>query len=107
MPASKAREVNLKTKYGITGADVEAMLAAQGGRCAICRSNSHGHKNWHVDHDHVSGRVRSILCGRCNPGLGHFRDNPGNLLAAIAYLGNHGTPFIGTPISDWLKANPL
>jgi hypothetical protein len=107
LPKDVARDANLRTKYGISLVKRDAMLADQDGRCAICFSDSHGHKDWHVDHDHVTGTVRAILCGRCNPGLGHFRDKPGSLLSAVVYLGNHGTPFIATPISDWLKANPL
>lgn len=61
------------------------MLATQGGRCAICRELP-GRKALHVDHDHASGRVRGLLCFRCNAGLGNFRDDPGTLKAALSYL---------------------
>lgn len=81
------------------------MLAAQGNRCAICRADSPGHKDWHVDHDHMTGKVRAILCCACNQGLGHFYDSPSALIESIVYLGRHGTPFIGTPVADWLRAN--
>lgn len=97
----------MKVKYGLTGADVDAMVAAQGGCCAICKSKTHGHKNWHVDHDHVTGCVRGVLCGHCNPGLGNFKDSPAALVSAAVYLGDRGYQFIQTPIADWLKANPL
>lgn len=79
-------------KYGITVADYEARLAAQSGACAICRSSFNVHRGTTavrlaVDHDHVTGRVRGLLCSRCNTGLGLFGDNPTLLRDAIAYLG--------------------
>lgn len=74
--------------YGITPAQYEAMLVAQGGSCAIC-----GTTRWmgngnvpHTDHDHVSGVFRGILCNNCNLGLGRFADDPARLRAAAAYL---------------------
>ena len=74
-------------KYGITDADYNAILESQGGRCAICRTDkSNGNGRFCVDHDHGSGAVRGLLCNMCNWGLGHFKDSPENLSAAISYL---------------------
>lgn len=88
-----SREYHLRRRYGIGVADVERMLAAQGGVCAICgRAGPE-----HVDHDHVTGGVRGILCFNCNGGLGHFRDNVEYLTKAITYL--RGT----TP---WVEISP-
>lgn len=74
--------------YGITEDQFAAQLAAQGGKCAICRTDDWPGKGNapHVDHDHATGRVRGILCGVCNNGLGSFRDDPARLRAAADYL---------------------
>jgi hypothetical protein len=63
-------------------------LAEQGGRCAICgvREEDAPRKTLLLDHDHVTRQPRSLLCHNCNCGLGHFRDDPARLRAAIAYL---------------------
>ena len=62
------------------------MLGAQRGRCAIClRPQEKGV----IDHDHRTLLIRGVLCGACNSGLGLFRDNPADLLAAVAYLNHH------------------
>lgn len=77
--------------YGITGEEYEAMLAAQNGCCAICESSEWSGKDRapHVDHDHVTGKVRALLCGNCNNGLGNFGDDPARLRAAAEYLERH------------------
>lgn len=92
-PHAKAlqREWRYRTKYGITVAEFEVMLADQHRRCAICGSGL-DEATWHLDHDHESGQVRGILCELCNKGLGQFKDNPDRLLAAAAYLIQHQTP---------------
>ncbi|MER7596264.1 endonuclease VII domain-containing protein [Streptomyces hydrogenans] len=74
--------------YGITEEEYVVMLEAQGHACAIC-----GSKEWpgkdnrpHVDHCHSTGRVRGILCGRCNVALGLMDDDAGRLRTAAEYL---------------------
>jgi hypothetical protein len=63
------------------------MLAKQGNMCAICCTpKTASIKRFAVDHCHSSGRVRGILCARCNSILGHSRDNIETLKAAIRYL---------------------
>jgi hypothetical protein len=81
------RTQNLKRKYGITIKQFEAMLAAQGGTCAVCAGPPLGKGNqYHVDHDHRTGRIRGILCHKCNVALGLVSDSPLHLRALIAYL---------------------
>lgn len=74
-------------KYGITLKEFNSKLRSQDGKCAICQKPTHhGKGGFAVDHNHVTGAVRGILCGHCNGGLGHFKDNIQSLHAAIKYL---------------------
>lgn len=76
-----------RRNYGVTADQVEAMRAEQGGCCAICqRALTEANRETHVDHDHKTGRVRGLLCRRCNSGLGFFGDSVEALRAAILYL---------------------
>ena len=66
------RKSHLKRTYGLTVEEYDAMLAAQGGGCAICGRPPRADISLHVDHDHNTGAVRGILCFRCNgPGSEH------------------------------------
>lgn len=77
-----------RSQYNLTAGQMTAMLAEQGGGCAICRTTDPGgrHGAFHVDHDHATGTVRGLLCSDCNFGLGKFKDDPVSLQAAIDYL---------------------
>lgn len=90
--ADPTRDLDAKRKYryGIDRATYDAMLAAQHGRCAIC-GGPPGRSRLHVDHDHITGAVRGLLCGPCNQGLGFLRDDPDVLRAALRYLEAHAT----------------
>jgi hypothetical protein len=79
---------HIRRTYGITLDQYDALLAEQGGVCAICRGPSTG-KNWHIDHDHITGKVRAILCNGCNVALGQMRNSPEILRAAADYLEKH------------------
>lgn len=85
------RRRNLRLKYGVSLEDYERMMADQDGVCAICRqpesiSRTNGSKPLAVDHDHDTGDVRGLLCGKCNTGIGQFGDDPVLLRQAIEYL---------------------
>lgn len=79
-------------QYGITVEEFHGLLAAQKGRCAICRTDNWGKKGPHIDHCHYSSLVRGLLCNHCNVGLGMFKDDPGLLEAAKLYLLDHSIP---------------
>lgn len=80
------RRSHLKRKFGITPEQYEAMLAAQGGGCAICERPPREDISLHVDHDHETGRIRGLLCFRCNNSLGDLDDDPALLRAALQYV---------------------
>jgi hypothetical protein len=82
--ASPKRRAHLR-RYGISPAEYDALLAKQGGACAICRKRSK--QRLCVDHCHVTGMVRGLLCHECNGALGYLRDDQASLVAALAYLG--------------------
>lgn len=79
-------------RRGVNGVDYDAMLAAQGGVCAICgraemRVSKHGTPfTLPVDHDHATGKVRGLLCSNCNAALGLVGDSIDTLRGMIAYL---------------------
>lgn len=80
----KAREANLR-QFGLSIEDYEGMLAKQNGTCQIC-CEPPGVRRLAVDHCHVSGKVRGLLCINCNHALGKMKDSPELLEAAAQYL---------------------
>lgn len=77
-------------RYGLDMASYDTLLKAQGGVCAVCKGPPNGRGKeegrYHVDHNHVTGEVRALLCSTCNTGLGKFHDDPELLEAAAAYI---------------------
>lgn len=80
-------------KYGLTLEQYEVMLDEQGGVCAICGQDepaAHGRTGkkflLSVDHCHETGRVRGLLCQKCNRAVGLLGDRVDLLEKAIAYL---------------------
>lgn len=70
--------------YGLDQNQFELMLKEQNDSCNICKEPFE--KTPHIDHCHITGVVRGLLCFHCNSVLGHAKDNPDILRAAIAYL---------------------
>jgi hypothetical protein len=73
-------------RYGLLPGQFEEMRERQSNLCVICKEDLRPGKATHIDHDHVTGKVRGLLCGKCNRGLGCFRDSPTFLLNAVEYL---------------------
>ena len=73
--------------------DYRQMFSEQGGACAVCMTTKPGgrgkHRTLAVDHCHKSGRVRALLCHRCNGALGMVSDSPALLFKLIEYLKEH------------------
>lgn len=85
---AQTRERKLK-KYGITQAQYEEMARRQGFKCAICQCKMEiggAEKEAYIDHDHKTGKVRGLLCMKCNSMLGMAEDNIDTLKNAIEYL---------------------
>jgi hypothetical protein len=80
------RAYRLRCYYGISLEEYDAMLARQGGVCAICKKPPAKGKLLVVDHCHLTGMVRGLLCGKCNSLLAFGNDDPDVMRAAIAYL---------------------
>ena len=76
----------LRTKYGISVSDFDAMMTKQASRCAVCDLLFTAGRKPHVDHDHKRNTVRGLLCGSCNRALGLFGDSRFNLARAVKYL---------------------
>lgn len=88
---ANGRKQNLRRKYGITVERYAEMWSAQGGACAICSAPEPANKlrRHAIDHDHAMGKVRQILCHRCNIAIGMLEGAHG--LRYIAYLQRHGS----------------
>ena len=93
----KAKDRMLRRNFGIGWEQYQQIFEQQSGKCCICgqpeqtkRSATYRGENLQlllaVDHDHVTGKVRGLLCGTCNRGIGYLRENPVFLAAAIIYL---------------------
>jgi len=78
----------LKRKYGMTLDDYEKMLQDQNGSCAICLVKVEDTKKKYlcVDHNHLTGEVRSLLCDPCNSAIGFFKEDQEVILRAADYL---------------------
>jgi hypothetical protein len=86
------RAYSRKFRYGLSAHDVDRMLQEQDGRCAICASEFDPNvfaQTECVDHCHSTKSVRSLLCRKCNTGIGQFADRPDLLRAAADYIERH------------------
>ena len=86
---TKIKKNQLWQKFKITLEDWEQMYNNQKGVCAICGEKCRTGKDLSVDHNHKTGKVRSLLCQGCNAGIGMFQDNSKLLIIAAKYLIDH------------------
>jgi len=96
--ASRWRLAGRFRRYGgMTPEQFQKIAEEQDGRCMICRKEPvPDARSWRegiwaleVDHDHLSGVTRDLLCGHCNKGIGHFMDDPELIRTAAAYIEHH------------------
>lgn len=83
----------LRKLYGLTLDQYRVLLESQNYGCAICRATKEQNdkrRDLCVDHEHSTGRVRGLLCGNCNRGIGYFKEDPKRIQSAIDYLKKHG-----------------
>lgn len=88
----KRRQERRLKKYNLTSEQYDEMEQVQAGLCAICKKPPSGKahdKYLAIDHDHATGKVRALLCHRCNLGLGCFNDDIDLFKAAIEYVNSH------------------
>lgn len=83
--SERARRSRLKRLFNITPEEYDAVLAFQGGTCAIC-DRPPGKTRLAVDHEHKTGLVRGLVCWQCNAALAKLADSPARAYAAWAYL---------------------
>ena len=92
MQSIYSRRSKLKSKYGLSIEEVENIIKKQNGRCPICNRKARSKNNFttlSVDHDHNTGKVRGLICNRCNVCMGLVKDDPVLLRKAADYLERH------------------
>lgn len=82
---NSSRLAKVRQVYGLNADEYIQLLTEHDNKCRICKSD----KRLGVDHCHKTGKVRGILCTRCNTGLGMFGDNINSLINSIEYLKEH------------------
>ncbi len=86
--AVKDRDYLLQRRFGITASDFDILLERQGGGCALCGTRQPLGRwgRFAVDHCHETGRVRGLLCNRCNAALGVLGDTPTRIARVHEYV---------------------
>ncbi len=84
------RRIKLLAQYGLTEQAFAGMLYRQSYVCAICLSPDWGRQGPHIDHDHITGAVRGLLCATCNIAIGMIGDDEASLYRAFDYVRKNG-----------------
>lgn len=87
-----SRFMHIRSRYGITREQYEALIKEQQWRCYICKihENESSKRRLCIDHDHETGLARKLLCGNCNRMLSNAKENIRILELGIDYLRQHG-----------------
>lgn len=80
---------SIRNRYGITVDEYEKLLRAQNNRCAVCERQLDDSHRPHLDHCHVTGKIRGFLCQWCNTGLGMLNDSPERIRKLADYAEQH------------------
>ena len=102
LPIDKTFTNRIKKEYGMESTDYINLLKSQNWECAICKIpfkiDRGNRRDCHIDHNHKDGKVRGMLCGKCNFLLGVAKDNTNTLKNAINYIKENGAnnPFSKT-----------
>jgi hypothetical protein len=92
---SRAKDRKLQKNYQISLDDYQIMFDEHNGKCAICEKDyALSERNLNVDHDHITNKVRGLLCNQCNLGLGLFKDSFFLLEKAATYIKSYSVPFL-------------
>ena len=83
---NKRKNQKLQKSYGISLSEKLNMLKKQNNKCEICKMKFNEISDAHVDHCHITKKVRGLLCTKCNPGIGFFEDSLDKLKSALKYL---------------------
>ena len=75
------KRYRVKKRFGLTPEEYDKLIKT--GVCEICGCTP---IKIHLDHCHITSRIRGILCPKCNRGLGHFNDDSSLLMKAVQYL---------------------
>lgn len=82
------KDSEIKKRYGLPYGTYDSEFAKQGGLCAICHRESPG-RDLQIDHCHVSGKFRALLCVGCNTALGLLKEDKKTIESMLAYIGKH------------------
>jgi len=82
----KVKSYTIKANYNLSYEDWSKMWESQNGRCAICEKPFTKPSDAYVDHNHQTNKVRSLLCMKCNIGIGIFNDSPKLTAKVTEYL---------------------
>lgn len=100
-------EKRVQNTYGLKKGEYAQLYLFQGGLCALCRRATGASRRLSVDHSHLTGEVRGLLCRPCNTILGHARDQPAFFRRCILYLAitpysqmKNGAPVYGEDAPD-------